>query len=71
MGQAEDRVRRSGAAVLAAKDAPWRQHPATENQIATLAKLRIAVPPRLTKGEASDLIGAALARQSQRQLVGA
>jgi hypothetical protein len=36
---------------------PWRRAPATEKQIRVLRRRKIEVPPGLTKGQASHLIG--------------
>lgn len=65
MGEAEDRVRDAGTTVLVAKGAPWRNGPASEKQLATLARMRVAIRPGLTKGEASDLIGQAIIRRQR------
>ncbi len=56
LGVAEDWVRNQRAAVLARKDAPWRNDPASEKQIAALLKFGVAHPVGLTKGAASDLL---------------
>lgn len=54
-GAAEDVVRKAEATVLNARDAAWRQHPASEAQI---KKLRSRYRPGMLKGEASDLLTA-------------
>jgi ATP-dependent helicase IRC3 len=36
--------------------APWRREPATARQLRMLRRLRIRIPPGITKGSASDLI---------------
>ena len=59
-GFAEDFARQQGMERLVDVDAPWRQDPATEKQTALLGKLGVAVRPKLTKGEAADLIAAVL-----------
>ncbi|MEE9148761.1 MAG: hypothetical protein V3U27_15320 [Candidatus Tectomicrobia bacterium] len=55
-GFAEDFARLQGMERLVDVDAPWRQDPDTEKQTALLGKLGVAVRPKLTKGEAADLI---------------
>lgn len=50
--------------VFGGPDAPWRSTPASDKQIALLAKLRIPFAPHITKGEAAALIDA---RFSQRR----
>jgi hypothetical protein len=59
-GLAEDYARHLGVARLVEAEAPWRQHPATEKQIALLRKLGIAARAGLTKGEAAELLAAVL-----------
>jgi hypothetical protein len=63
MGHAEDRAREAGAGRLVQRDAPWRCDPASEKQIATLRRRGLRVPVGLTKGQASDLIAAAVAER--------
>lgn len=65
MGVAEEFMRKlgGGAAALTDKQAPWRAHKPSEKQLATLESLGVPVEPGLTKGEASDMIGAAFARK--------
>ena len=58
---AEDYARKSGAARLASTDAPWRQAAPTPKQRALLGRLGVNFSPGISKGEASDLITAALA----------
>jgi len=53
---AEDHVRKQNLDKLLTKDATWRNRPVSQNQLATLRKLRIAIKPDLTMGQASDLI---------------
>jgi superfamily II DNA or RNA helicase len=60
-GVAEDYARRAGAGVLVSRTANWRRTPASEGQVAALRKFGIPVRPGITKGEASDLITAAVA----------
>ncbi len=59
-GFAEDFARQQGMERLVNADAPWRQDPATEKQTVLLGKLGVAVRPKITKGEAADLIAAVL-----------
>ena len=59
-GFAEDFARLQGMERLVDVDALWRQDPDTEKQTALLGKLGVAVRPKLTKGEAADLITAVL-----------
>jgi len=55
-GVAEDRVRALGALHLVDPDAAWRRRPASEKQLAVLARRRVRTWPEITAGEASDLI---------------
>lgn len=64
MGLAEDHVRKTGATVLAAKDAPWRQEPPSEKQIELLRRFRRPVPA--TKGEAAALLDQCFAKRKGR-----
>ena len=64
IGAAEDFARSLGVAPLVARDAPWRNGLATDKQRAALKKLQVSPPPDVTRGEASDLIAAAVARRS-------
>jgi hypothetical protein len=59
-GLAEDYARHLGVARLVETEAPWRQHPATEKQMALLRKLGMRARTGLTKGEAADLVSAVL-----------
>jgi hypothetical protein len=59
-GLAEDFARRQGVERLVDAEAPWRQQPATEKQVALLQKLGIAVRSELSRGEAADLLAAVL-----------
>jgi ATP-dependent helicase IRC3 len=61
-GAAESRARKTAYQKLSDPNAPWRIRPASEKQIATMRKMRIRFHPRLTSGEASDLIASKLAR---------
>lgn len=63
-GVAEDYARHCGAGMLVQRDAPWRREPATDKQLIALMKWRVPIRPGLTKGEASDLMAAAIARSS-------
>ncbi len=51
------------------KDAPWRGKPASEKQIALLAKFKIPVKPDITKGEASDLLDAKFSKKKGKEVV--
>jgi ATP-dependent helicase IRC3 len=62
-GVAEDFARHCGAGALVRRDAPWRSGPATDKQLAALMKWRVPVHAGLTKGEASDLLAAAVGRR--------
>lgn len=69
-GAGEDLARSRGAAHLVDREAPWRQRPASEKQIAVLRRWRVGIRPGLTAGEASDQIASAVARNSfGRELV--
>jgi superfamily II DNA or RNA helicase len=61
LGFAEDEAREMGAEALVNKNAKWRKLPISEKQIETLTKFKIAIDPKMTKGEASDLISLAIA----------
>ena len=60
-GTAEDYARKMGAGKLVDRDATWRKGPVSPGQIETLRRCRIRIAPGLSKGEASDLITAAVA----------
>jgi superfamily II DNA or RNA helicase len=60
-GTAEDFARKMGAGRLVDRDATWRKGPVSPGQIETLRRCRIRIAPGLSKGEASDLITAAVA----------
>jgi hypothetical protein len=48
------------------REAPWRQAPASEKQLAVLKKLRIPHDPKkITKGQASDLLDINAARRGR------
>jgi hypothetical protein len=48
------------------REAPWRQAPASEKQLAVLRKLRIPHDPKkITKGQASDLLDINAARRGR------
>ena len=55
-GIAEDHVRQLGARRLTNPRAAWRRAPITDAQAQHLQRLKIPVPQRATKGDASDLI---------------
>ena len=61
-GIGEDEARRLGAGRLLTREAAWRQHPATPGQLRALSRWRVPIPADVTKGAASDLISAAVAR---------
>ena len=54
----------AGQGHLVDRRAAWRDTPATEKQIRTLKRLGVRVRRQVTKGEASDLISRALAKES-------
>jgi ATP-dependent helicase IRC3 len=62
-GVAEDFIRRLGAAHLVDSNARWRSQAISDKQRALLARLGIDHDPELSRGEASDLISAALAER--------
>jgi len=53
--------------VLVDNNARWRSGPATEKQIYTLRKFNIPFSEKITSGEASDLIGKAIAEREQQK----
>jgi hypothetical protein len=55
-GFAEDYARKLGAAALINPKARWRSEPASPPQIYRIRKLALRIPPKVTKGAASDLI---------------
>jgi superfamily II DNA or RNA helicase/predicted nucleic acid-binding protein len=61
IGIAEDFLRRANAIGLATLDAAWRGLPASDAQVRALHKWRIHTNARLTRGEATDLLTAAVA----------
>ncbi|MCL8208600.1 MAG: DEAD/DEAH box helicase [Actinomycetia bacterium] len=63
-GVAEDWVRAHDQAGYAARDAAWRQRPATAKQVAFLQALGVPVPADLTREEAADLIRDARRRRA-------
>jgi len=66
-GMAEDYLRRAKAMGLARPDAEWRAQPASLRQMAALQKWRVAIPPGLTAGHATDLITTAVATAKARR----
>lgn len=54
---------RRSAARIVSNAAPWRQRPATPNQVALLARLRVPHADTITAGEASQLIDSRMARR--------
>jgi len=65
MGIAEDHARMT-AKQFAAKNAKWTRKPATEKQLAALARLRINHPEDISSGDAAQLIGQAYAKREAR-----
>lgn len=66
-GVAEEHVRRSGAAGLVDKDAPWRATGASIAQKQALYKFGLEIPDGLTKGEAADMLTRAIAGLRRRR----
>lgn len=67
MGTAEDYARQNGASSnLVSRNAAWREGPASEKQVAALRRMKVSVPHGISRGEASDLLGAAVARFKRR-----
>lgn len=66
-GAAEQYVLRERRSVvkLKGKDEPWRGAPASEKQLGLLRRLKIPHGPKLSKGEASNLIDLAQARRGR------
>ncbi|MBO0783503.1 MAG: hypothetical protein J2P37_32225, partial [Ktedonobacteraceae bacterium] len=56
--------------VLVDSNAPWRAKPASAKQLLKLRQFGIPLTENLTCGEASDLIGHAIAQRQQRQAEG-
>lgn len=56
---------RSSVTKLKAVDAPWKQRPASEKQIAFLRRLRVPFREPLTMGQAGKLIDTAMARRGR------
>src|SRR5262249_40853454 len=67
-GGGEAEARRLGADALIERVAPWREEPASEAQLRTLAQLGVAISCELTKGQASEHIGLAIARSRRAEL---
>jgi ATP-dependent helicase IRC3 len=70
---AEQLAWRRGAVHLASSSAPWRRGRASEKQVEALRRWRVPgadVAGVLTKGQASDLLAAAVAARQLRHLVG-
>ena len=61
-GVAEDLARKLGSDKLVSADAAWRDKRASRKQRDAAKRFGLALPPGCSKGEASDLIGAHLAR---------
>jgi hypothetical protein len=68
MGVAEDHARSTDGfdAKLVSRDAAWRGRPASEGQLGALRKWKVIPPNGLTRGEASDMLAAAVARRRSR-----
>lgn len=66
-GVAEDLCRKLGAANIAATDARWRQARPSRKQRDAAKKFGIVLPVGCTKGDASDLLGAHLAKLRARK----
>lgn len=66
-GVAEDLVRKLGAANLVDTNAAWRSSRASRKQREAATRFGITLPVGCTKGEASDLIGAHLAKLRSRR----
>jgi superfamily II DNA or RNA helicase len=67
-GIAEEAARANGAGRLVDPEAPWRQQPASEKQLATLRRMRIEIPEEgLTKGAASDLLSVRFAGREMKR----
>lgn len=49
------------------RDAPWKRQPASSKQKAALTRLKIKYLPNLTKGNASQLIGEAQAKEPEQR----
>jgi hypothetical protein len=62
VGAAEDFARQLGVHQWLDRDASWRRGPASAKQLAALRRMRLRVAPAVTRGEASDLIAARIAR---------
>jgi hypothetical protein len=68
-GVAEDFARRNVPAAFIAKDARWRGDLATERQLAALMRMGIPIPAGITKGQAHQMIDAAMSEPlSEKQL---
>jgi ATP-dependent helicase IRC3 len=72
MAIAEEYVRRQGnaASVLIDRAARWRQDPASPSQKNALRRWGIAFDDNISKGDASDLLGAVIATKGSREHVG-
>ena len=66
-GIAEDYLRQHSDPRQAAKQARWRKHSATDDQLRALRNLGVAVTGRLTRGDASDLIDVNIIRKGLRR----
>lgn len=59
LGLSEDWARRQTTkSAWARKDAPWRSQPASPKQIEALARMGISVDPKISKGEAAQILDA-------------
>lgn len=71
-GIAEDYARnmnQGSALKLIDRAEPWRQKPATDKQIAALAKWKVFARPDMTAGEASDILTSKIAGKKDRARV--
>ena len=64
MAVAEDHVRKTGGAILAAKGASWRKEPPSDKQVDLLRRFRVPVPQ--TKGEAAAKLDELFAKRRSR-----
>lgn len=67
LGIAEEKIKRLQFGRFARKDAAWRSREATDNQKEALKKWGIAVPEKLTAGEADKLLREAIDRKRSKK----
>lgn len=65
-GVAEDLARREGQRSFIDPAAAWRRQPASTKQLETLAAWGVPFDMAITRGEASDLMTAQLAKWTRR-----